>query len=232
MIGAAIALQLLSGAASSPEPASRCSVPSWCMATVASLSLRGSAEALVFALLVMIGLCLAVDIGLARPEFGAIAAALMPAPRIITDPGMLYAAIGILGAAVMPHNLYLHSAITRTRRYGRTHQGQAEAICFGTIDTVTALSVALLINGGILVLATVFHRVRHADVGEIQDPIASSLRGLVPASPACCSPSRYRGRGVFGHRGTRCADCPALVVIAVAAEADTSVLAGAQPGRP
>lgn len=167
VIGAAIALQLLFG------------LPLLAGASVTVLDVflvlwfqqRGFRyiEALVVSLLLVIGVCLAVDIVLARPEFGAMAAALLPSLQIVTDPGMLYAAIGILGATVMPHNLYLHSAIAQTRQFTRSHQGKAEAIRFGTLDTVTALSLALLINGAILVLATAFHRTGHVDVAEIQD---------------------------------------------------------------
>jgi manganese transport protein len=82
---------------------------------------------------------------------------------------MLYIAIGILGATVMPHNLYLQSAIAQTRRFDRNDSGKREAIRFGTIDTATALVAAMLINGAILIVAAAFHRAGYIDVTEIQD---------------------------------------------------------------
>ena len=94
----------------------------------------------------------------------------MPSPQIVTDPGMLYIAIGILGATVMPHNLYLHSSIVQTRRYELNAAGKREAIKFATIDSTLALMFALFINAAILIVAaaTFYTRGRN-DVAEIQD---------------------------------------------------------------
>jgi manganese transport protein len=99
----------------------------------------------------------------------AIAAALLPSREIVTDPAMLYLAIGIIGATVMPHNLYLHSAISQTRQFDRAERGKREAIRFATIDSTTALMAALFINAAILIVAASFHRAGYTEVAEIQD---------------------------------------------------------------
>jgi Natural resistance-associated macrophage protein-like len=91
-------------------------------------------EALVMALLCVIGGCFAFELVLSQPDVREIAAALLPSRQIVTDPAMLYLAIGIIGATVMPHNLYLHSAIVQTRKFDRTERGKREAIRFATID--------------------------------------------------------------------------------------------------
>jgi manganese transport protein len=98
---------------------------------------------------------------------------------------MLYVAIGIIGATVMPHNLYLHSSIVQTRKYEQTSEGKREAIKFATIDSTVALMLALLVNGAILVLsASAFHWSGHQDVAEIQDAykLLSPLLGVGVAS--------------------------------------------------
>ncbi len=109
----------------------------------------------------------------------------IPSPDIITNQGMLYVAIGIIGATVMPHNLYLHSSIVQTRKYEQTSAGKREAIKFATIDSTVALMFALLVNGAILALAaTAFHWSGHQDVAEIQDAykLLSPLLGVGGAS--------------------------------------------------
>jgi manganese transport protein len=126
-------------------------------------------EALVMALLCVIGGCFAFELVLAQPDVREIAAALLPSRQIVIDPAMLYLAIGIIGATVMPHNLYLHSAIVQTRKFDRTERGKREAIRFATIDSTTALIVALFINAAILIVAVSFYRAGYTEVAEIQD---------------------------------------------------------------
>lgn len=141
-------------------------------------------EAFIVALLVIIGGCFIVQIALAQPELGAVLSGYIPSPEIVTNPAMLYIAIGILGATVMPHNLYLHSAIVKTRAYGEDSNSKREAIKFGTIDSTVALMMALFINSAILIVAAAtFHTNGHSEVAEIQE--AHSLLGpLLGASMA------------------------------------------------
>ena len=127
-------------------------------------------EAFIIALLVIIAGCFAVEMALAQPEIGAVLAGYIPSTEIVTNPAMLYIAIGILGATVMPHNLYLHSAIVKTRNYGEDTNSKREAIKFGTIDSTVALMFALLINSAILIMAAAtFHTNGMTEVAEIQD---------------------------------------------------------------
>jgi manganese transport protein len=109
----------------------------------------------------------------------------VPSPEIVTNPAMLYIAIGILGATVMPHNLYLHSSIVQTRDYPRTDEGKRDAIRFATIDSTVALMLALFINSAILIVAAVaFHGSGNQDVAEIGQAyeLLSPLLGLGIAS--------------------------------------------------
>jgi manganese transport protein len=125
-------------------------------------------EVLVVSLILLIAGSFAVELWLARPEPFALLAGFIPRTQILKDARMLYIAIGILGATVMPHNLYLHSSIVQTRRYLDTPQGKGEAIRFATIDSSVALMSALFINGAILVMASAtFHDTGHQDVAEI-----------------------------------------------------------------
>ncbi len=127
-------------------------------------------EAIVVALIATIGVCFAAEIIFSNPSVAAVLGGFIPKPEVVTNSGMLYLAIGILGATVMPHNLYLHSSIVQTRRYERTAGGKAEAIKFAVIDSTVALSLALLINAAILIVsAATFHNTGHQDVAEIQD---------------------------------------------------------------
>jgi len=128
-------------------------------------------EALVITLIGTITVLFGVELFWSRPEWGAIAHNLfIPSPSIVTNPEMLYIAIGILGATVMPHNLYLHSSIVQTRDYPRTSKGKLEAIRFANIDSATALMLALFVNAAILIVAAaVFHRGGHYEVAEIGD---------------------------------------------------------------
>ena len=126
-------------------------------------------EAFIVALLILIAGCFAVELALSQPSFAGIASGLVPDPQILSDPAMLYIAIGILGATVMPHNLYLHSAIVQTRRFSASDEGKREAIRFATIDSTVALSLALFINASILILAaSAFYAAGRTDVAEIQ----------------------------------------------------------------
>jgi manganese transport protein len=125
-------------------------------------------EAFIVALLVVIAGCFAYELWVARPDLGGIAQGLIPQARIITDPAMLYIAIGILGATVMPHNLYLHSSIVQTRANGRDDEGKRDALRHATIDSNIALFLALFINAAILILAAAaFHRSGRTDIAEI-----------------------------------------------------------------
>ncbi len=125
-------------------------------------------EAIVIALVLLIGACFAVQLALAQPSIAAIARGLVPTPDIVLRPDMLYIAVGILGATVMPHNLYLHSAIVKWREPEPTPAGRREAIRFARIDSTIALAFAFLINGSILVLAAAaFHERGLVDVADI-----------------------------------------------------------------
>ena len=142
-------------------------------------------EALVVALIVLIAGSFAVEMWLSRPDMAAVVAGFVPRTEILRNPDMLYIAIGILGATVMPHNLYLHSSIVQTRKYGDSHAERGEAIRFASIDSAVALMFALFINGAILVMAAaVFHGTGHEDVADINDAykLLSPLLGTTMAS--------------------------------------------------
>ncbi|OUI83249.1 manganese transporter [Gluconobacter sp. DsW_056] len=142
-------------------------------------------EAFVIALLGIIALCFGIQLVAATPPVHSILAGLIPDPKIVTTPGMLYIAIGIIGATVMPHNLYLHSSIVQTRAYERTPTGRRDAIRWTTWDSTIALTLALFINAAILIVAAAaFHNSGHQDVAEIQDAyrLLSPILGLGIAS--------------------------------------------------
>ncbi|HWA15944.1 MAG TPA: Nramp family divalent metal transporter, partial [Gemmatimonadales bacterium] len=127
-------------------------------------------EAFVIVLVATIGACFAIELVMAKPAMGEMLRGLIPSSQVITDPGMLYIAIGILGATVMPHNLYLHSSIVQTRASDQSAAGKKEAIKYATIDSTLALLFAFFINGAILVLAAAtFHVAGHNDVADIGD---------------------------------------------------------------
>jgi manganese transport protein len=127
-------------------------------------------EALVVLLILGIAGAFAVQLWLAKPALAGMARGIVPVPDIITNPEMLYVAISILGATVMPHNLYLHSSIVQTRKYGDDPQSRREAVGFSTIDSTVALMSALFLNGAILVVAAAtFHGTGHQDVADISD---------------------------------------------------------------
>lgn len=125
-------------------------------------------EALIMALLGVITICFAVQIAMADPDLGAIIAGFAPTTQIVANPEMLYLALGILGATVMPHNLYLHSGIVQTRDYGNSVREKRQAINFATIDSTLALMFALMINASILILAAAaFHEAGRTGVAEL-----------------------------------------------------------------
>ena len=183
VIGSAIALQLLFGI----PLVLGCVITALDVLMVLFLQQKGFryVEALVMTLIATIALCFTAEIFFSRPSIVGILLGFVPDARIITNPEMLYVGIGILGATVMPHNLYLHSSIVQTRKFERTPEGKREAIKFATIDSTTALMFALFINGGILVLAAAaFHWSGHQDVAQIQDAfkLLSPLLGVGAAS--------------------------------------------------
>jgi len=138
-------------------------------------------EALVVTLIATIGTCFAAELFWSKPSLTGVMLGFVPSADIVKDPQMLYVAIGILGATVMPHNLYLHSSIVQTRNFERTPEGKREAIKFATIDSTTALMFALFINAAILILAAAaFHWSGHADVADIQSAykLLSPLLGV------------------------------------------------------
>ena len=143
-------------------------------------------EALVIALIGTIIAMFGVQLFLSRPEYWPVFKNLIiPAPAIVTNPDMLYIAIGMLGATVMPHNLYLHSSIVQSRNYKRTAEGKREAIFMANVDSALALTVALFVNAAILVVAAaVFHRSGHFEVAAIEDAykLLSPLVGAAGAS--------------------------------------------------
>jgi manganese transport protein len=139
--------------------------------------------------------CFAVQIAMANPEWGAVIRGFAPTTEIVKNPDMLYLAIGIIGATVMPHNLFLHSGVVQTRRYGDGVEERREAIKFATIDSTVALMFALLINASILILAAAtFNKTGQTDVselGEVHKLIAPLLgSGMAPTLFAiallCC----------------------------------------------
>ena len=142
-------------------------------------------EAFVAALLAVIAICFAIQIVAAQPDVRALFAGFLPSTAIAKNPEMLYIAIGIVGATVMPHNLYLHSSIVQTRAYERSSGGRREAVRFATIDSTVALMLALLVNAAILIVAAAtFHTSGHNQVEEIGDAfrLLSPLLGFGIAS--------------------------------------------------
>ncbi|MBS1819217.1 MAG: Nramp family divalent metal transporter [Acidobacteria bacterium] len=142
-------------------------------------------EALVVGLILAIAGSFAIELYLSQPDLGAVASGFIPRTEILTNGEMLYIAIGILGATVMPHNLYLHSSIVQTRKYLDTNESKAEAIRFASIDSAVALMSALFINAAILVMAAAtFHGTGHQDVADISDAyqLLSPLLGTTAAS--------------------------------------------------
>ena len=183
VIGSAIALNLLFGI---PLPWG-IAITSLDVLLVLLLQHKGFRllEALVVALIATIAGCFLFEIFIARPDLGAVATGFVPVTSILRDPDQLYIAIGILGATVMPHNLYLHSSVVQTRRYEETPAGKRVAVRYAFIDSTIALSCALFINAAILVVAAAtFHTSGHHEVAEIQEAyrLFTPLLGVAGAS--------------------------------------------------
>jgi manganese transport protein len=125
-------------------------------------------EAFIVTLMGVIALCFVVQIAMANPDWAAVIKGFAPTTEIIRNPDMLYLAIGIIGATVMPHNLYLHSGVVQTRRFGTSVADRREAIKLATIDSTIALMFALTINASILILAAAtFNKAGKVDVAEL-----------------------------------------------------------------
>ena len=183
VVGSAIALQLLFGI----PLVWGCVITAADVLAVLFLQTKGFRyiEALVITLIATIAGCFAAELFFSKPEVAPMLLGFIPSPDILKNQDMLYVAIGIIGATVMPHNLYLHSSIVQTRKYEQTAAGKREAIKFATIDSTVALMFALFVNGAILVLAAAaFHWSGHQDVAEIQDAykLLSPLLGVGVAS--------------------------------------------------
>ena len=183
VVGSAIALQLLFGI----PLVWGCVITALDVLAILYLQNKGfrHLEAVVITLIATIGTCFAAELIFSKPSLTGMLLGFVPGPHIMTNPAMLYVSIGIIGATVMPHNLYLHSSIVQTRKYLPTTEGRREAIRFATIDSCTALMFALFINAAILILAaSVFHWSGHQDVAEIQSAykLLSPLMGVGLAS--------------------------------------------------
>jgi manganese transport protein len=183
VVGSAIGLQLLFGI----PLVYGCIITCLDVMVVLFLQTKGFryVEALVVALILTIGGCFMAELYFSRPDLGLVARGFIPTLAIIQNPEMLFIAISILGATVMPHNLYLHSSIVQTRNFERTPVGRREAIRYGTLDSTLALTFALFINGGLLVIsAAAFHWSGHQDIAAIQDAyhLLSPLLGVSVAS--------------------------------------------------
>lgn len=142
-------------------------------------------EAFVIALLLVIFVCFGLQIALASPDLGAVLSGFIPRAQVVTDPRALYLAIGIIGATVMPHNLYLHSSIVQTRAYARDATGKRQAIRLAFADSTMALTLALFVNAAILIMAaSVFHAAGRTDVQEIEQAyeLLSPMLGVGIAS--------------------------------------------------
>src|SRR3954449_11641866 len=143
-------------------------------------------EAFIVTLLGVIAVCFGIQIALANPDWRGVILGFAPTIEIVKNPDMLYLAIGIIGATVMPHNLFLHSGVVQTRRFGESVEDKREAIKLATIDSTVALMFALLINAAILILAAAtFNKTGQTDVselGEVHKLIAPLLRsGMAPS---------------------------------------------------
>ncbi len=126
-------------------------------------------EAFIITLLGVIAVCFGIQIALADPDWAGVIKGFAPTTEIVTNPDMLYLALGILGATVMPHNLYLHSGVVQTRQTGESVEAKREGIKLATIDSTIALMFALFINASILILAAAtFNKIGKTDVAELE----------------------------------------------------------------
>ncbi|HEX8030516.1 MAG TPA: Nramp family divalent metal transporter [Vicinamibacterales bacterium] len=142
-------------------------------------------EAIVVTLVATIGVCFGIQVLMSKPDWLGVAGGLVPTPQILANNEMLYIAMGILGATVMPHNLYLHSSIVQTRAWQANESDKRQAIKFATIDSTVALSMAFFVNAAIMVVAAAaFHRAGRFDVADIRDAylLLSPLLGIAGAS--------------------------------------------------
>ena len=183
LVGSAIGLQLLFGI---PLVWGVCITA---LDVIMVLFLQGKGfryiEALVITIIAIIGGCFIAEMIFAKPDAGGVLLGYVPSLEILQNQAMLYIAVGILGATVMPHNLYLHSSIVQTRAWQETSEKKWEAIKFSTIDSTVALSIALFINSAILILsAATFHFSGYQEVAEIQDAykLLSPVLGVGSAS--------------------------------------------------
>ncbi len=142
-------------------------------------------EALVISLIAIVCVCFGINLALAHPVWYDVLQGFVPTVRTVTDPGLLYIAIGIIGATVMPHNLYLHSSIVQTRRVDQSVTDKKTLLGFATIDIVIALCIALFINAAILITsAAMFHANGYREIAELQDAwrLLGPLTGTTIAS--------------------------------------------------
>src|ERR1700730_12225800 len=183
VVGSAIALQLLFGI----PLVWGCVITALDVLAVLYLQTKGFRyiEALVITLIATIAGCFAAELIVSKPSIVGVMLGFVPGPQIITNREMLYIGIGIIGATVMPHNLYLHSSIVQTRKFEQTPEGKREAIKYASIDSAGALMFELFINAAILPLAaSAFHWSGHENVAQIQDAykLLSPLLGVSFAS--------------------------------------------------
>ncbi len=184
VLGSALAFKLLFG------------LPLWIgilatvLDTILVLGLKGQGfrrvEAIILGLVLTIATCFALELAISRPSLAAIGAGLIPSTTLLADPGALYLAVGILGATVMPHNLYLHSSIVQTRLVRQDTAGKQDAIRYETVDILGALLMAALVNAAILIVAaSTFHAAGHTGVADIQEAhrLLEPITGAVIAGP-------------------------------------------------
>jgi manganese transport protein len=183
VIGTAIALNLLFGL---PLPAGVV-ITVFDVLLVLLLQNRGfrRLEAVVIGLVAVVGVCFLFELLVSRPDVGAVARGFVPSFDVLRDREKLYLAVGILGATVMPHNLYLHSSIVQTRKYALNAAGRREAVRYAFADSTIALTFALFINAAMLIVAAAtFHTSGNTQVAEIQDAhrLLTPLLGAAGAS--------------------------------------------------
>jgi manganese transport protein len=183
VVGSAIGLQLLFGV----PLIWGCLITSIDVLVVLYLQNRGFRylEAIVLALVATVGLCFVAELLFSKPELGGVLGGFIPSSGVLKDQAQLYVAIGIIGATVMPHNLYLHSSIVQTRKYRRDEPDLVEAVRYATIDSTVALMCALFINAAILIVAAAtFHERGMGEVAEIQEAyrLLSPVLGVGVAS--------------------------------------------------
>jgi manganese transport protein len=183
VVGSAIGLQLLFGI----PLVWGCLITAVDVLVVLYLQNRGFRylEALVFSLVATVGLCFVAELLFSQPDLGGVLGGFVPSSGVIKDNAQLYIAIGIIGATVMPHNLYLHSSIVQTRKIDRSERGLTEAVRYATIDSTFALMCALFINAAILIVAAAtFHARGYGEVAEIQEAyrLLSPVLGVGVAS--------------------------------------------------